>query len=59
MLIGGGGNCRSCIDVVESEGRSRIVGAVRWSVREGRREINGCRGPATSSVENNTEEVRL
>ena len=28
VLIGGGGHCRSCIDVVEEEGKHRIVGIV-------------------------------
>lgn len=28
ILIGGGGHCRSCIDVIESEGRFRIEGIV-------------------------------
>jgi sugar O-acyltransferase (sialic acid O-acetyltransferase NeuD family) len=26
ILIGGGGHCRSCIDVIESEGKFRIIG---------------------------------
>ena len=29
LLIGGGGHCRSCIDVIEAEGRYRIRGIVR------------------------------
>ena len=28
VLIGGGGHCRSCIDVVEEEDKHRIVGIV-------------------------------
>ncbi len=28
ILIGGGGHCRSCIDVIEAEGRFRIAGIV-------------------------------
>jgi sugar O-acyltransferase (sialic acid O-acetyltransferase NeuD family) len=28
ILFGGGGHCRSCIDVIESEGRFRIAGIV-------------------------------
>ena len=28
ILIGGGGHCKSCIDVIESEGRFQIVGIV-------------------------------
>lgn len=28
ILIGGGGHCRSCIDVIESEGRFKILGIV-------------------------------
>ena len=26
ILIGGGGHCKSCIDVIEQEGKYRIVG---------------------------------
>ena len=29
MLIGGGGHCRSCIDVIEADGRYRIRGIVQ------------------------------
>jgi sugar O-acyltransferase (sialic acid O-acetyltransferase NeuD family) len=29
LLIGGGGHCRSCIDVIEAEGRYRIRGIVQ------------------------------
>jgi len=28
ILIGGGGHCRSCIDVIESEGKFKIVGII-------------------------------
>ncbi len=28
LLVGGGGHCRSCIDVIESEGRFRVAGIV-------------------------------
>jgi sugar O-acyltransferase (sialic acid O-acetyltransferase NeuD family) len=28
VLVGGGGHCRSCIDVIEAEGRYRILGIV-------------------------------
>ena len=28
LLIGGGGHCRSCIDVIEAEGKYKIVGIV-------------------------------
>lgn len=28
ILIGGGGHCRSCIDVIEADGRFRIIGVV-------------------------------
>jgi sugar O-acyltransferase (sialic acid O-acetyltransferase NeuD family) len=28
LLVGGGGHCRSCIDVVEQEGRYRVAGVV-------------------------------
>ena len=28
VLVGGGGHCRSCIDVIEQEGRFKIVGVV-------------------------------
>ncbi|WP_319381919.1 acetyltransferase [Thiomicrorhabdus sp.] len=33
LLIGGGGHCRSCIDVIEAEGRFRIVGIVEADAR--------------------------
>jgi sugar O-acyltransferase (sialic acid O-acetyltransferase NeuD family) len=35
VLVGGGGHCRSCIDVVESEGRYRIQGIVDAMERAG------------------------
>ena len=28
LLIGGGGHCRSCIDVIEAEGKYKIAGIV-------------------------------
>ena len=28
ILIGGGGHCKSCIDVLEQEGRFQIVGII-------------------------------
>jgi len=31
LLIGGGGHCRSCIDVIESEGKYKIAGIVNQS----------------------------
>jgi sugar O-acyltransferase (sialic acid O-acetyltransferase NeuD family) len=31
LLIGGGGHCRSCIDVIEAEGLYRVVGVVQPS----------------------------
>ena len=31
LLIGGGGNCRSCIDVIEAEGEYKIAGIVNQS----------------------------
>jgi sugar O-acyltransferase (sialic acid O-acetyltransferase NeuD family) len=31
LLIGGGGHCRSCIDVIEAEGKYRIAGIVNQS----------------------------
>ena len=34
LLIGGGGHCRSCIDVIEAEGKYRIAGIVE---RDGER----------------------
>ena len=34
LLIGGGGHCRSCIDVIESEGKYRILGIVERSVKD-------------------------
>ena len=33
LLVGGGGHCRSCIDVIEAEGKHKIVGIVE---REGK-----------------------
>ena len=29
LFVGGGGHCRSCIDVIEAEGRYQIVGVVQ------------------------------
>jgi len=40
ILIGGGGHCRSCIDVIESEGRFRIEGIVDLTEKIG--EDNSC-----------------
>lgn len=34
ILIGGGGHCRSCIDVIESEGRFEIAGIVERDNKE-------------------------
>ena len=31
LLIGGGGHCRSCIDVIEAEGKYKIAGIVNQS----------------------------
>ena len=31
LLIGGGGHCRSCIDVIEAEGKYKIAGIVNHS----------------------------
>ena len=31
ILIGGGGHCRSCIDVIENEGKFKIAGIVNES----------------------------
>ena len=28
LLVGGGGHCRACIDVIEAEGKYKIVGIV-------------------------------
>jgi sugar O-acyltransferase (sialic acid O-acetyltransferase NeuD family) len=35
ILVGGGGHCRSCIDVIEQEGRFNIVGIVDLSEKIG------------------------
>lgn len=35
LLIGGGGHCRSCIDVIESEGRYAIAGIIDVAERVG------------------------
>ena len=40
VLIGGGGHCKSCIDVIESEGRFHIAGILDLPERKGR-EISG------------------
>ena len=37
VLIGGGGHCRSCIDVIEAEGTFRIIGIVDKQERVGQR----------------------
>jgi hypothetical protein len=29
LLIGGGGHCRTCIDVIETEGKYKIAGIVK------------------------------
>jgi len=29
ILIGGGGHCKSCIDVIERQGKYRIAGIIR------------------------------
>ena len=31
LLVGGGGHCRSCIDVIEAEGKYKIAGIVNQS----------------------------
>jgi sugar O-acyltransferase (sialic acid O-acetyltransferase NeuD family) len=40
LLIGGGGHCRSCIDVIEEEGMYKIAGIVNYS-RGNREQILG------------------
>jgi sugar O-acyltransferase (sialic acid O-acetyltransferase NeuD family) len=35
LLIGGGGHCKSCIDVIESQGKYKIVGIVDMEKRIG------------------------
>jgi len=35
LLIGGGGHCRSCIDVIEAQGRYKIAGIVQPEFHEG------------------------
>ena len=39
ILIGGGGHCRSCIDVIEENGSFRIVGIVEQPGRIGKKSI--------------------
>tara|TARA_A100001011_G_scaffold360737_1_gene408257 strand:- start:37 stop:654 length:618 start_codon:yes stop_codon:yes gene_type:complete len=34
VLIGGGGHCRSCVDVIESEGRFKIAGIIDNNVHK-------------------------
>ncbi|MDR1366224.1 MAG: hypothetical protein LBJ03_04055 [Holosporales bacterium] len=34
-LIGGGGHCRSCIDVIEHEGKFRILGILDKNLKIG------------------------
>jgi hypothetical protein len=36
VLIGGGSHCRTCIDVIESEGIDRIAGIVAFSQKRAR-----------------------
>lgn len=48
ILIGGGGHCRSCIDVIESEGRFRIAGIVDVKEKLGQ-DVLGYRIIATES----------
>ena len=40
ILIGGGGHCKSCIEVIESDGRFRIAGILDLPERKGE-EISG------------------
>jgi len=46
ILVGGGGHCRACIEVIESEGRFTIAGIVDRPERRGERvlgyEVVGC-----------------
>jgi FlaA1/EpsC-like NDP-sugar epimerase len=46
ILVGGGGHCRACIEVIESEGRFTIAGIVDRSELRGERvlgyEVVGC-----------------
>ena len=40
ILIGGGGHCKSCIDVIEMEGNYRIVGILDLPNQLGRKQLN-------------------
>jgi len=40
ILIGGGGHCKSCIDVIEQEGKYRIVGILDLPEMIGKRILN-------------------
>lgn len=40
ILIGGGGHCRACIDVIEQEGKYDIVGILDTSKRVGKKIMN-------------------
>lgn len=40
LLLGGGGHCRACIDVIEAEGKYRIAGIVQ-PISDGRKAVLG------------------
>lgn len=40
-LIGGGGRCRSCIDVIEQEGKYQVAGIVDLPEKQGQ-SVLGC-----------------
>ena len=37
ILIGGGGHCKSCIDIIEQEGQYRIIGILDLPTMVGKR----------------------
>jgi len=40
ILVGGGGHCKSCIDVIERQGKYRIAGIIRPRFkRNGKRKL--------------------
>lgn len=41
ILVGGGGHCRSCIDVIEQEDRFTIAGIVEWKDHSGTNPVLG------------------
>ncbi len=46
ILIGGGGHCKSCIDVIEQEGRFQITGIVDVPEKMHQKAEVGMNGPS-------------